>query len=64
MCEQSNKLYSFSEDTFVYHKNYKHLIKKGAKASIVEYIEDDKAVVILDNDPFMEKIQVDKKVLI
>ena len=57
-------IYTFKNDVVVKNSNYKHLIKKGANATIVEYKGDNKVCVILVNDPFKEKIIVDKAMLI
>lgn len=56
--------YTFKSDIIVKNSNYKHLIKKGANATIVEYKDNNKVCVVLVNDPFKEKIIVDKAMLI
>lgn len=55
--------YIFKVDTVLPNKNYNHLIKKGAKAKIIDKIDEDQVLIVLINDPFKEIIAINKDVL-
>lgn len=50
---------TFLKDTFVENN---HLVKAGAKARLVREC-DDKVIVVLENDPFRERVEVHKDLL-
>lgn len=58
------KIFQIKEDTILETNEYKHLIKKGAKAIVVEYIDKDKVCIILKDDPFKEKLILSKSKMI
>ena len=53
-------LLAFTKDTFV---ESSHLVKAGAKARLIRE-NDTKVVIVLENDPFRERYEVDKDLVV
>lgn len=55
--------FTFKKDVIINSNKCKHLIKKGAKAKVVDCIDKHKVKVVLKNDPFEEEFIVNKNLI-
>lgn len=58
-----DNIYTFKVDTVLPNKSCNHLVKKGAKAKIIDELDDVQVLIVLINDPFKEIIAINKNVL-